>query len=59
MSNECFLSDDLVISTFLRMAGAKFMKLCSIPHSSKTISGVDRLNPLHQQDRTKTYDVWQ
>ena len=55
LTPECFLSDDLVISTWLEIEGIKRLKLSEI-NVRETINSVDKHNALHDLERIQTYE---
>jgi len=56
LSKECFLSDDLVISTWLEINGIPRMKLCG-SDSRDTIEDINAHNPLNEESRKEVYNM--
>ena len=55
ISKECFLSDDLVISNYLKKKGIERIRICT-QHKTKDNKKIDLHNALHRESRKETYD---
>lgn len=55
LSKDCFVSDDLVISTWLEIEGIPRKKLCDILNVTGTKSEIDKNDALHRADREGVY----
>lgn len=55
LSNECFLSDDVVISAWLEKQGIEKIMVCA-KERPKINNEIDANNPLHDEDRKNVYD---
>ncbi len=56
LSENCFLSDDLVISIWLEIQGIKRIMTCASRIFPNTDYEIDINNALHEEDRDNTYD---
>lgn len=55
LSRDCFMSDDLVISTWMEIQGIPRKKLCDILNVRGTKGEIDKNNALHREDRKGVY----
>ena len=56
ISPECFLSDDLTISSWLHKQNICRIRICEDTRSQMQDDSIDELNPLHKQSRKYVYD---
>jgi hypothetical protein len=55
LTPECFLADDLVISTWLEIEGIKRLKISPETNIRETVNSIDKHNALHDLERSQTY----
>ena len=56
LSDECFLSDDITISTWLKMQEVPLIKLCDCV-AGKKVGKIDAHDALHREKRDYVYDT--
>jgi len=56
LSDDCFLSDDLVISSWMEILGIERIQLCGYDNTRATDTKIDRNNALHRLNRNQVYN---
>jgi hypothetical protein len=57
LSKDCFVSDDLTISTWMEIQGKSRKKICDIGSPSKIKEDIDENDALHRLDRNGVYTI--